>query len=796
MLTKAMIFTKTRTVVLCAAAVAVSLLATLPVSALEVTYVPYLQPGDNGPFGAQDKMTIAWQTDETSPNPSAYRVDYGTISAYGSAVVPSGRIVDNYLAADSSLPAGARPYGAHSNYLAVIPCLAYDTTYYYRVNGPGLGAGFTASFHTRKRGNQFSFIVEGDEGMFPAVPNSNPATVVNYEARINHLMYNSSSVTFAGQPVRPAADFYLNTGDNVYTNGSEENYREFYFPVFNSDMDSNETGAPIIRSSLYYIVAGNHDLGSTGVNANLLSSDAAPLFSGNTGGGDALAYFNNYYFPLNGPTGFDVENTWTGDSAVANGLYFSYLGKTYTSPAALEAFRASTAVDSGQGTKRQVDTMTNYSFDYGTAHFLFLDANPHLFGGLLPGGSASTAPPPPFPAYPTALRNWVINDLDSSKQPWKVVVFHQPSFSSGDATVLNNQMRAVAKVLEDHGVNIVFNGHEHNYQRTYPIRATARTAGSLSTTGGPAVNIDASYDGSTRTVPDGVLYIVEGAGGNRDFDGNFAPPRGSGLGVDQDDSATGAYTPAPGITVQQGPADWLDTNLTNLEMAQYFPNAGTGPKITVKFKSKVFSYGHLTVNNNAMTLWQITEPLLATSSATSAVPAPYGVDINGTPLKDPIPDTVLSATTGQLLSTPATGTPALLDKFTITKPDVTQALTAQLSAPPQATANGALVYSVLLQNNSAYALNGTQVHLTVPAAVSLAGPLDNATVQGGEIVMTLGRFAAGAQQLIQIKTRLATGIPKGTQLTASGSISSGTALPVATNSISTTVVQVPGLPAF
>jgi hypothetical protein len=66
----------------------------------------------------------------------------------------------------------------------------------------------------------------------------------------------------------------------------------------------------------------------------------------------------------------------------------------------------------------------------------------------------------------------VINDLDSTRQPWKVVVYHQPAFSSGDATLANNQMRAVAKLLEDHGVNVVFNGHEHNYQRTLPIRAT------------------------------------------------------------------------------------------------------------------------------------------------------------------------------------------------------------------------------------------------------------------------------------------------------------------------------------
>lgn len=116
-----------------------------------------------------------------------------------------------------------------------------------------------------------------------------------------------------------------------------------------------------------------------------------------------------------------------------------------------------------------------------------------------------------FSPYPSILRKWLINDLDSSSQPWKIVVYHQPAFSSGNATVKNNQMRTVAKVLEDHGVNMVFNGHEHNYQRTYPMRAESSVAAAPSPLGPPAVDIDTAFDGNSKTVPDGVLYLVEGA---------------------------------------------------------------------------------------------------------------------------------------------------------------------------------------------------------------------------------------------------------------------------------------------
>src|SRR5882672_10932369 len=44
-----------------------------------VTYKPYIQPGDNGPFGAKDQMVVAWQTDESSPNPGAFTVQFGRV---------------------------------------------------------------------------------------------------------------------------------------------------------------------------------------------------------------------------------------------------------------------------------------------------------------------------------------------------------------------------------------------------------------------------------------------------------------------------------------------------------------------------------------------------------------------------------------------------------------------------------------------------------------------------------------------------------------------------------------------
>ena len=768
-----------------------SLFATVAVAPVvfgqHVTFSPYIQLGDAGPFGPADQVVVAWQTDESKPSPSAYKVEIYADKGGKQSVTPKARVVDNYLAADPSLPAIPTAYGAHANYTAVLAGLAYDTQYHYRITGPGMPeGGFTASYHTRKLGPVYSFVVEGDEGQFPVDSNVTPSIVVDYEARIAHLIHDAAKISLPNVAPRPEPEFILNTGDNVYTYGSEGNYRDFFFPVYNNDVDSNETGAPIIRSKLFFPVDGNHDLGSTGVSDNLLASDTAAAYSGNQNGGDALSYFNDFYFPQNGPKGYDILYDWNVNTAAATGMTFSYLEKNYTSPAAIEAFRQSTAVDTGKGTSLQIDHQSNYSFDYGNAHILYLDANPHLFNDNLPGGNAYNAAPPTFVAYPTELGKWVIKDLDSSRQQWKIVIFHQPSFSSGDSTIVNGQMRSVAKLLEDHGVNMVFNGHEHNYQRTLPIRATAITGSTPTTANGPLVEVDPKYDGVTDTVPDGVLYLVEGAGGNRDFDGNYAPPRGSGVGLDQDDSATGTFTDEPGLTVPQGPASWLDVYLTNPEFINFVPNAGQGTKITTKFKAKVFSFGHVVVDHNQLTLFQISEPLQSTTSATAADPAPYGTDINGNPLNDPIPDTQVDPTTGEVISVPGTGQPALLDKWTVVKPDLTGLVSAQISGPKTAQCNDALTYQVTINNTSSYNLNGTQVRFRIPQGEAFAGTVGGAiSREGDELVITVGRVPAGETQIVSIPMQVNADAQG--KLLASANVSSGTAETVVSNKTATSV---------
>jgi uncharacterized repeat protein (TIGR01451 family) len=238
--------------------------------------------------------------------------------------------------------------------------------------------------------------------------------------------------------------------------------------------------------------------------------------------------------------------------------------------------------------------------------------------------------------------------------------------------------------------------------------------------------------------------------------------------------------------------------LTDNEMFPVLPGAGTGPKITTRFKSKVFSFGDMVVRGNKMTLYQISEPLESTSSATTANPAPFGTDVNGVPLNDPIPDTLVDPTTGDVVTPTAVGQSALLDKFTVTKPDLTNnqdgnsqgGLTAHLSAPSRAIAGSTITYSVRVQNDSAYALNGTQVVVNLPVGAAFAGTMsDTLTVHGSQVVVTLGRLGVGGGQTVQVPATFASGLAGGTTLKASAVVRSSTALPASSNPAVTSIGQ-------
>jgi hypothetical protein len=225
-------------------------------------------------------------------------------------------------------------------------------------------------------------------------------------------------------------------------------------------------------------------------------------------------------------------------------------------------------------------------------------------------------------------------------------------------------------------------------------------------------------------------------------------------------------------------------------MSPVFPAAGSAPKITARFKAKLFSFADIVMRDNKLMLYQISEPLQPKSSATGANPAPFGTDVNGRPVNDPIPDTVVDQTTGNVVSAPADGPSALLDKFVVTKPDLEDKLRARLNAPESVTSGGQFTYTLHVENRSPYGLNGTQAVFELPSDVTLVDSPDGAAVQlGRTVVVTLGRLAAGVSTDIHLTVAVAPGADGGDILTATARLRSGTALPVDVDEVRTRVSE-------
>jgi acid phosphatase type 7 len=268
------------------------------------------------------------------------------------------------------------------------------------------------------------------------------------------------AVAFQTYLARP--DFVLITGDIVYTRGRISEYRQKFWPVYDADVASQSAGAPLLRSTLFVGAPGNHDVAARDL-------EKYP---------DGLAYFLYWDQPLNGPLG--PERVRQVPTIVAP-----------------EATRAAFLRAAGPSYPR----MANFSFDYGNAHWTVLDSNPYVDW---------TDP---------EIRGWVERDLAAaSDATWRFVAFHHPPFNSSRAHFSDQRMRVMAEVFEAGRVDVVWSGHVHNYQRTFPLtfRPDRRPDGK------PVVDVDKvpgrwaldkSFDGRDHTRPSGVIYVTTGAGG-------------------------------------------------------------------------------------------------------------------------------------------------------------------------------------------------------------------------------------------------------------------------------------------
>ncbi len=88
-----------------------------------------------------------------------------------------------------------------------------------------------------------------------------------------------------------------------------------------------------------------------------------------------------------------------------------------------------------------------YDFVKGPIHFFSLNSNPDEPDGI---------------TFDSKQAQWLQQKLLAATEPFKIVFFHHPPFTSGTVHGALEQMRWP---FGDWGVDVVLNGHEHNYER-------------------------------------------------------------------------------------------------------------------------------------------------------------------------------------------------------------------------------------------------------------------------------------------------------------------------------------------
>src|SRR5919107_815711 len=161
---------------------------------------------------------------------------------------------------------------------------------------------------------------------------------------------------------------------------------------------------------------------------------------------------------------------------------------------------------------------TYYSFDYHNVHFIAIDS-------MLPYTINS-------PQY-SFVRNDLISTSQNPNIKWIIVYFHHPMYTSASEHSSDLLLRETYHPLFDqYGVDLVLQGHNPNYQRSYPITYNNNNNNNynkisninnddisskptITSANTPTIT---SINTNTYNNPTGEIYITAGTGGESLYD--------------------------------------------------------------------------------------------------------------------------------------------------------------------------------------------------------------------------------------------------------------------------------------
>lgn len=244
-----------------------------------------------------------------------------------------------------------------------------------------------------------------------------------YEAILNGLKPDTSYYYRIG-----SGDSWTDPASFRTATGNEENFAFAYFGDIQVEMDmlseladwGELSGQAAASYDLAFGLLGGDIVQDGGnlSNWNAFLAQATKVFSAvpllatngnhesNFSSGKPESYLDTFAFPANGPAGFEEEF---------------------------------------------------YSFDYGICHILVL--NSHVFSGE----QALTA------AQYADIADWIEEDLAYSEGVWSIVLLHHPVYALAADAVSAQVEKNWAPIFEANGVDLVLEGHQHVYSRSYPL---------------------------------------------------------------------------------------------------------------------------------------------------------------------------------------------------------------------------------------------------------------------------------------------------------------------------------------
>jgi hypothetical protein len=147
-------------------------------------------------------------------------------------------------------------------------------------------------------------------------------------------------------------------------------------------------------------------------------------------------------------------------------------------------------------------TKPYYSFDYQNVHFTIIYSSP---------GETSHQTIKASLAEGSDQYEFIKNDLaKASTDPnidWIVAVYHKFAYTSPSTLETVNEIRNILHPLFDrYGVDLVLEGHQHNYQRSYPMKYNKDNPDD------PVITTD-SNNRNTYTTSEGPIFVTVGTGG-------------------------------------------------------------------------------------------------------------------------------------------------------------------------------------------------------------------------------------------------------------------------------------------